>query len=279
MCSFYNTHRHIFVINVDKKNIKGVTKMSETGKVTKSSMEKKQGNSLMKVSIHVEGQKALMDMEREDKSKIRSKCHTLHFLRLLKLNSKRADRMVAKQQTRVSYAAVGVVLVSDEDILVPDIPGHLDKKTGIPPEEIKLKKVKAGEEFFLTYYEYMFLMFRPEFAGFCSRGKDPFGVYFCPKMPKFLSEENKLPTPTINFSGAGSPKETMEAVDEFLEEDKKWVIKEKYRDKFGSLLPDIKPIRKKDSIKDTPTPVMATIGLANILSEKYGYSYEVVDED
>ena len=74
------------------------------------------------VDIHNEGKKIISAMSPEERSVLRSKCHTLHFVKLLKLASKRADRMVAGQETRVSYKAVGVVLYSDEDIVVPDIP-------------------------------------------------------------------------------------------------------------------------------------------------------------
>ena len=64
------------------------------------------------VDIHNEGKKIISAMSQEERSVLRSKCHTLHFVKLLKLASKRADRMVAGQETRVSYKAVGVVLYS-----------------------------------------------------------------------------------------------------------------------------------------------------------------------
>lgn len=225
------------------------------------------------VNIHTEGKKIISSMSDEEKSVLRSKCHTLHFVKLLKLDSKRADRMVAGQETRVSYKAVGVVLYSDEDIVVPDIPGHYNKDTGIPAEEIKSKKIKAGEHFYLTYYEFMFLMFKPEYAGYCTRDDDPYGVYFSPKMPKFLSNEAKLPTPTINFSKAGSPKEMMDGIDEYIPELKRWVIKEEYREKFGSYLPNVTPQRKQNDGDVMPTSTNATIGLAETLRKKYNYDY------
>ena len=225
------------------------------------------------VNIHTEGKKIISSMTDGERSVLRSKCHTLHFVKLLKLASKRADRMVAGQETRVSYKAVGVVLYSDEDIVVPDIPGHYNKDTGIPAEEVKSRKIKAGEHFYLTYYEFMFLMFKPEYAGYCTRDDDPYGVYFSPKMPKFLSNEAKLPTPTINFSKAGSPKEMMDAIDEYLPEVKRWVIKEEYREKFGSYLPNITPQRKQNDSDVMPTSTNATIGLAETLRKKYNYDY------
>ncbi len=226
------------------------------------------------LNIHNEGKKIISNMSKEERSVLRSKCHTLHFVKLLKLASKRADRMVAGQETRVSYKAVGVVLYSDEDIVVPDIPGHYDKDTGIPPEEIKGRKVKAGEQFYLTYYEFMFLMFRREYAGYCTRDDDPYGVYFSPKMPKFLSNDAKLPTPTINFAKSGSPKEVMDEVDEYIPELKRWVIKDEFKEKFGSLLPNVVPQRKQGDMDVMPTSTNATIGLADVLKKKYNYDYD-----
>ena len=226
------------------------------------------------LDIHSEGKKIISSMTPDERSVLRSKCHTLHFVKLLKLASKRADRMVAGQETRVSYKAVGVVLYSDEDIVVPDIPGQYNKDTGIPPEEIKSRKVKAGEQFYLTYYEFMFLMFRPEYAGYCTRDDDSYGVYFSPKMPKFLTNEAKLPTPTINFSKSGSPKEVMDEVDEYIPELKRWVIKDEFKEKFGSLLPSITPQRKQGDMDVMPTSTNATVGLAETLKKKYGYDYD-----
>lgn len=224
------------------------------------------------VDIHNDGRQYINSLSSEERAKIRSKCHTLHFVKLLKLASKRADRMVAGGETRVSYKAVGVVLRSDEDIEVPDIPGHYNKETGIPPEEIKMRKVKAGEEFFLTYYEFMFLMFRPEYAGFCSRDDDPYGVYFSPKMPKFLKGEGvKLPTPTINFTKTGSPKEVMDEIDMYDNSLKRWVIKPEYAEKFGSYLPTVVPQRKQGDTEDFPTSTKAALGLAQLLKKKYNY--------
>ena len=118
----------------------------------------------------------------------------------------------------------------------------------------------------------MFLMFRPEYAGFCSRGDDPFGVYFSPKMPKFLKGDGvKLPTPTINFTKAGSPKETMDEIDYYDKEQKRWLIKPEYREKFGSYLPTVTPQRKQVKNNEFPTPTNATLGLARVLKEKYNY--------
>lgn len=229
-------------------------------------------NKKADIDIHSIGKKYINSLSEDERKLIRSKCHTLHFVKLLKLNSKRADRMVAGGETKVSYKAVGVVLRSDEDIEVPDIPGHYNKETGIPAEVIKSRKVKAGEEFFLTYYEFMFLMFRPEYAGFCSRGDDPFGVYFSPKMPKFLKGDGvKLPTPTINFTKAGSPKETMDEIDYYDKEQKRWFIKPEYREKFGSYLPTVTPQRKQGKNNEFPTPTNAALGLARVLKEKYNY--------
>lgn len=224
------------------------------------------------INVHNEGKNVLNSLDTETRSLIRSKCHTLHFVKLLALNSQRADRQVEGGETKVSHKAVGIVLITDEDLEVPDIPSEYDNETGIPSEEIKMKKIPAGSQFFLTYYEFMFLMFRIEFAGFCSRGDDPYGVYFSPKMPKFLNGEKKLPTPTINFLKAGSPKEVMDYVDEYDHNIKTWVVKEEYREKFGSYLSTYTPERDKDI--DYPTSTKATIGVANLLKRRYDYDFE-----
>ena len=224
------------------------------------------------LDIHKTGKEYINSMSEEEKSKIRSKCGTLHLVKLLKLQSERADRMVAGGDTKVCHKAVGVVLYSDEDITVPDIPGHYTKDTGIPSEAIKSRKVKANEEFFLTYYEFMFLMFRPEYAGFCSRGDDPYGVYFSVKMPKFLKEDGvKLPTPTVNYTKAGSPKEVMDAVDYYDKEKKAWCIKPEFEEKFGSYISRVTPQRKQNSKDDFPTSTKAALGLAKVLKDKYNY--------
>lgn len=229
-------------------------------------------NKKADIDIHSIGKKHINSMDAEERSVIRSKCHTLHFVKLLKLASKRADRMVAGGETKVSYKSVGVVLYSDENIEVPDIPGHYNKETGIPADEIKSRKVNAGEEFSLTYYEFMFLMFRPEYAGFCTRDDDPYGVYFSPKMPKFLKGDGvKLPTPTINFTKAGSPKETMDEIDYYDPEQKRWFIKPEFEQKFGSYIPTITPQRKQGNKDEFPTSTNAALGLAQVLRDKYQY--------
>lgn len=246
--------------------------MVETSNIEKNLTDMLAKSKGAGVNIHNEGKAYINSLSPEERSIIRSKCHTLHFIKLLKLASQRADRMVAGGETRTSYRAVGVVLVSDEELEVPDIPGKYNKETGIPPEEIKSRTVKAGEEFFLTYYEFMFLMFRPEFAGFCTRDDDPYGVYFSPKMPKFLNNfENKLPTPTINFTRSGSPKEVMDEVDMQDPVTKRWVIKPEYAEKFGCYLPTINPQRKQGDAESFPTSTNATMGLAQLLKKTYNY--------
>lgn len=224
------------------------------------------------IDIHKDGKEYIDSLTEEEKDIIRSKCHTLHFVKLLKMQSKRADRMIGGGETVVSYSPVGVVLRTDEEIEVPDIPGEYTKETGIPPEEIKSRRIGAGEEFFLTYYEFMFLMFRPEYAGFCSRDEDPFGVYFSPKMPKFLKNDGvKLPTPTINFTKPGSPKEIMDEIDEIDTETGRWVIKEEYREKFASYLPEVTPKRRSGGNNEFPTSTNAALGLAQLLKKRYKY--------
>ena len=66
----------------------------------------------------------------------------------------------------------------------------------------------------------------------------------------------------------------IDEVDEYIPELKRWVIKEEYRDKFGSLLPSIVPQRKQGDLDIMPTSTNATVGLAETLKKKYGYDYD-----
>jgi hypothetical protein len=65
----------------------------------------------------------------------------------------------------------------------------------------------------------------------------------------------------------------MDGIDEYIPEMKRWVIKEEYREKFGSYLPNVTPQRKQNDGDVMPTSTNATIGLAETLRKKYNYDY------
>lgn len=211
------------------------------------------------------GEAILATMSPEEVANLGSKSGTLHFQHLLGLQSKKADRVGKNRQSYDSFRAVGVTLVSDEPISVPVIDVLKDKKTGINPEtDITYRDVEAGVPFDLTYYEFMYLIIRDEYAGFCSREGDPKGVYFSAKMNAYLKNQAEAPTPTINFTQEGSPKENMIAIDR-KEADGRWVIKDEYAEKFGALLKRRTPNRTSESKQNIPTPTVTAVALSKIL--------------
>lgn len=228
---------------------------------TKVPTEKKKADK----SYLTTGQAEIASMSEEEVANLGSKSNTLHFQHLLGLQSKKADRVGKGRQSFESFKAVGVCLKTDIEIQVPVIDVTKDKNTGINPEtDITYRTVGAGETFELNYYEFMYLIIRDEYAGFCSREGDAKGVYFSAKMSSFLKNQAQLPTPTINFSGDGSPKEGMIAIDR-KEADGKWVIKDEYKDAFGALLKRKTPVRSGESKPSIPTPTVTAVALSKIL--------------
>lgn len=211
--------------------------------------------------IIAQGNAIIAQMSEEERANLGSLSHTLHFKHLLGLASKKDRRKVSKDETRPCSKAVGIVFVSDIDIEVPEIDINLNSDTGIRKEDIKYRKVKAGEEFFLSYYEYMYLITRNEYAGLCEANGDPKGAYFSPKLPAFYSGDKKLPTPTINLK-SGSVKENMIDIDVKTEEG--WKIKPGY-EKFEPLLKKSRPRRASGSKNTTPTPTLVSVALRQIL--------------
>lgn len=223
------------------------------------------GKSTANDELIAQGNAILAAMSDEERSNLASKSGTLHFVRLLGLQSKKAERVIAGRQTITTFKPVGIVLVSDEPISVPVIDITKNKDTGIDPAtDITYRDVAAGEEFDLSYYEFMYLIIRDEYAGFCSRGDDPRGCFFSAKTPAYWRGEAKLPTPTICFVKEGSPKETMIAIDE-QGPDCIWYVKEPYAEKYGALLKRKTPVRKGGSSVQTPKPIIISQALKKIL--------------
>ncbi|MED1746650.1 hypothetical protein [Brevibacillus borstelensis] len=221
--------------------------------------------------IKIEGQEIIDSMTDEERKILSSKSGTLHFKHLLALGSVRY---------KGNSKPVGVALVSDEDISVPVIDVLKNKETGIDVEkDISYRDVKAGEEFYLTYYEFMFLIIRDEYAGFLEANGDPYGAHFSPKLHAFMDKsrkEVKLPTPTINFAkGTGSikTKENMFDIDE-LSPDGKWVIKPGF-ERFAPLVHNGRRRKRRgkkenESRGNIPYPVPTLRAIA--LQEELGLS-------
>ncbi|WP_096202952.1 hypothetical protein [Bacillus sp. FJAT-45350] len=236
--------------------------------------EKKDDTNYYKITktnkaLKMTGKNIIDSMSEMDYKHLGSKSGTLHFIDLLGLGSKKTTRTVKENGKRVynsgqygSSKPIGVTLVSDEDIIVPEIDMKTVKelmrvKKPDEPEilfdinsDIKYNSVKAGEEFHLSLYEFMFLVLRPEYAGLFEANGDPLGAELRAKstnaviikedgIADLISEVDeggnkkfKLPTPTIQFY-KGSPKSTMIDIDEKGPDG--WVVKQEY-ERFADLV-------------------------------------------
>jgi hypothetical protein len=211
-----------------------------------------------------QGNEILASMTTEQRNELSAKSGTLVFQHLLGLASKKSSRRVNKDQSQDCSTPVGVRLKTEIDIAdVPVIDITKNKDTGIDPEtDITYREVKAGETFDLSYYEFMYLILRNDYAGFCSNGQDDRGVYFSVKVPAFFSGSAKLPTPTINFK-TGSVKAGMVDIDEKV--NNTWEIKPEWKEKFGALLQKSTPKRSSGSKDNVPAPQVIAVALQQIL--------------
>lgn len=210
------------------------------------------------------GKEIIATMNPEERAKLGSMSSTLHFVHLLGLGSKKGTRRISQTENEVCSTPVGVTLRSDVDIKVPVIDINKNAVTGIDPEkDITYREVKAGEEFDLTYYEFMFLIIRPEYSGYCEANGQPDGCYFSAKCPAYVRGDAKLPTPTINFK-SGSIKATMIDIDE-QGPDGKWRIKPQYEEKFGPLLRKARPQRARTASDAVPTAYAISAALREAL--------------
>lgn len=172
---------------------------------------------------------------------------TLHFIHALGQSQRPRNRRVANEQKVKSFLVVGAVFKTDKDIDVPEIPITCTVFTGVKPEQMGSRHIKAGETFTLNLLEYLFLIIREEYSGYCEYQGDPQFCYLSPKVQNFLTsgpQSQKLPTPTICFK-AGSPKESMVAIDT-KSADGRWVCLPEYEEKFGDLF-----------VKSTPPDIQA----------------------
>lgn len=171
-----------------------------------------------------------------DPAKIGRDSGTLHFIHALGQSQRPRSRRIANAKKVKSYLVVGAVFKTDIDVDVPDIPITCTVFTGVKPEQMGTKHIKAGETFILNMLEYMFLIIREEYSGCCEYEGDPEFCYFSPKVQNFLTngpQSQKLPTPTICFK-VGSPKESMVAID-VKTADGRWECLPEYQEKFGDL--------------------------------------------
>lgn len=129
---------------------------------------------------------------------------------------------------------IGITLFSDEEMEVPVIDILRDIKTGIyPSTDILYRTVPAGQSFIVSNYEFMYLILRDEYAGYCEFGGDNYGAYLVPNFKLYFEGKNKLPVPNLKYSNNEKPA----MVDIFrTTEDGIKEIKPEYSEKFGALL-------------------------------------------
>lgn len=215
--------------------------------------------------ILAQGQEILASMSEDERNALGAKSGTLHFVQLLGLASKKSSRRVSATESKDCSTPVGIVLFSDEDIEVPVIDVTRNKDTGVEASDIGSRKVKAGEHFDVTYMEFMYLILRDEYAGFCEANGDERGAYFSPKLPAYWKGEAKLPTPTLNFK-AGSVKSSILDIDE--KGPNGWFVKDQYVEKYGALLKKSTPQRAAGTKSTTPAPTVVAVALQKILGLK-----------
>ncbi|KUP22083.1 hypothetical protein [Paenibacillus sp. DMB5] len=223
--------------------------------------QKQYGKSDTKIRVEKLGKQIKAAMSPEELEYLGSKWNTLHFKELYGLNSIQTTR----NEGGTDMKPVAILLETDIDIDdVPVIDVTIDKDTGINLEtDIGSRQVKAGEEFCLSYYEFMFLVIRDEYAAFVNYGGYKAVCLSVKTAVKFDEQDGKsyefleidedlnyrllevedspgrvrLPIPTITFVQGkdengngfnfGAIRDHLEAIDEKTN-DGKWKIKEKY---------------------------------------------------
>lgn len=98
-----------------------------------------------------------------------------------------------------SDITVGVKLISDIEIQIPNIDVSKDQDTGINPEkDLTHVLVHAKEEFYLTVIEFMYLLLRDEYIGYCEvKGKGKM-IPLKFNVNKYLKGLKQLPIPIVN---------------------------------------------------------------------------------
>lgn len=131
------------------------------------------------------GKEIINSMDINRRATIGSKASTLKVVNKL---------AIEKFTGRLSYLKVGFTLYSDEAIQVPIINVLKNHKTGISATtDISYQNVAAGEKFYVSNYEFMYLLLQDEYGGSCIYGdrKVPFSLPL--EVEKYLKGEEKLP--------------------------------------------------------------------------------------
>ncbi|WP_080837118.1 hypothetical protein [Cohnella massiliensis] len=218
----------------------------------------KKGNAVFEMTdknkaVRAEGYDEIEKLSRKEYEQLASKSGTLHYNKLLGLESMFATRTKHKGKSRKyvnDVKPIAVELVSDEQILIPRIDVKLNNVTGIEKSDIKYESVEAGQPFILTLYEFMYLIIRDEYAGYCEANGDPRGAYLSVKSTNVIEVKNDryvgrvtnsegkemIPTPYISFKRRyGAIKANIDIIDEETFEGK-YKVKPGY-ERFWDLIP------------------------------------------
>jgi hypothetical protein len=171
------------------------------------------------------GKEIVLSMDDRRRSLLGSKSATLHLVNILGFSSNNSFG---------GPKPIGVTLVSDEEVKVPIIDIKKDIKTGINPiTDINYRTITAGVSFYVSNYEFMYLIIRDEYVGFCELGGDNKGAYLFPNYKLYFEGKNKLPIPNIKYS----KDKTLSMVEiHQINENGIKEIKPEYSEKFGALL-------------------------------------------
>lgn len=221
-----------------------------------------------------EGFAILTSMSPEERENLGNKSNTLHFVTLLGLASKPSTKTKYRDGQRYydkEPQPIGVTLYSDIDIDFPELKDITkDKISGIDLEkDFSYRTVKAGDHFHLTYYEFMYLIIRPEYAGQCEAMGVPDGLRLSVKMTAYEKDKAKLPTPTLNFDkDLGSIRTYIINID-YKTQQGKWVVRSGL-ERFEPFLKSKNKKRKLNAygIKKIAIALQEQLALENIAEKK-----------
>ncbi|MEK5440118.1 MULTISPECIES: hypothetical protein [Paenibacillus] len=162
-------------------------------------------------------------MEPAQKLLIGSKSSELHFI----------NRLMYVTMTRNRF--VGFRLWSEFTIEVPVISITKDGSTDIFPEsDITTRVIAAGDQFNLNFFEFMFLVCHPDYAGYIEAFGNPKGVSFSPNFKQYFNGHSRLPLPLFKFENEKLLKE-LNPIEISSTSTGKVLIKHEFLNQFGEL--------------------------------------------
>lgn len=204
----------------------------------------------------------------EQKDKLFSLEGTIHFVTLLGLGATKSG-LLKSSDGIVKYAikVVGVTLKTDIDIEVPVISVLKNIKTGINPEDVSSRRIKAGDSFNLNMLEVMLFITKPEYGGYITRDGDTRGVHLSARTNNYYSGKDKLPSPgLIARPGTGALRESTVEIDEQISPSFR-AIKAEYQEEFGALL---KKPKKRVKPASKPVGEVSSSAITDILKNILG---------